>query len=45
VDVSGKALGGLDTCHHHGHDQILTTTDASASPLIGACERKRSEVG
>ena len=26
VDVSGKALGRSDTCHHHGRDQILTTT-------------------
>ena len=26
VDVSRKALGSLDTCHHHDHGQTLTTT-------------------
>ena len=26
VDVSEKALGNLDTCHHRGRGQISTTT-------------------
>ena len=40
VDLSGEALGSLDTCHHPEANQILTTTDASASPLARVCERE-----
>jgi len=40
VDVSGEPLDSLDICHHPGGSQILTTTNAPASPLAGAYGRE-----
>ena len=43
MNSSGEVLGNLDTCHYPDEGQILTTTDAPASPLVGACEREIEE--
>ena len=40
VYVLGKALGNLDMCYHHGHDQILATIDA---PRFLTCQSLRKE--
>ena len=40
VDFLAKVLGSRDMCYHPGEGQILTITDAPASPLIGACKEK-----
>jgi len=38
VDVSGEPPGSLDTCHHLGVGQILTTTD---TPRFLTCQSLR----
>ena len=43
VNFSGKSLGSLDMCHHPDEGQILTTTDAPPSPLVGVCKREVEE--
>jgi len=44
VNFLRKAFGSLDTGHHPGEGQILTITDAPASPLVGVGGRKVREV-
>ena len=36
----GETPDSLNMCHHPDAGQLLTTTDAPASPLIGVCGRK-----
>ena len=44
VDVSGKALGNLNMCHHCSHGQFLIITGAHAFPLVRACRKKVEKV-